>query len=226
VDRVKTGIKGFDELVEGGFFPGSTVLISGGAGAGKTIFCAQFVLEGLKKGENCMFITLEQRPKDLIDDIRRFGWDLQKYIDEKKFYLVYQDPFQITDITSPLLDEIKTKNIQRVVIDSTAVFGMYYKDPFEIRKQLFKLLMGLKDIGVTSMLTSELTEDARSFARFGVEEFITDVLIILYNIRKENVRVRAVEILKSRGMSHETKLVPFEITKTGIVVHPEGKVYS
>ncbi len=85
--------------------------------------------------------------------------------------------------------------------------------------------MGLKGIGVTSLLTSELTEDARSFARFGVEEFITDVLVILYNIRKENVRVRAIEILKARGMSHETRLVPFEITEEGIVVHPEGKVY-
>jgi len=226
MDKVKMGIRGFDTLIGGGFYPSSTILISGGAGAGKTLFCIQFLIEGLKNGETCMFITLEEKPEDIINDIKRsFGTDLQKYIDEKKLYLEFQDPFQIIDICSPLLDKIKEKNVKRVVIDSVAVFGMYYKEPFEVRKQLYKLLMGLKETGATSMLTSELPEGATTLARFGVEEFITDALVVLYNIKKENTRIRALEVLKVRGMEHERKLVPFEITKKGIVVYPEGKVY-
>ena len=98
-ERITSGIPGLDKLMEGGFAKGSTNLVSGAAGTGKTIFCAQFIWEGLKKGETCMFITLEERPEDILGDVQRFGWDFEKYIKEKKLFLTYQDPFQITDVT-------------------------------------------------------------------------------------------------------------------------------
>ena len=103
-ERIPSGIPGLDKLIEGGFVKGSTVLISGSAGTGKTIFCSQFIMEGLRNGETCMFITLEEKPEDVINDVKRFGWDFKKYISEKKLLLDFQDPFQITDITSPLND--------------------------------------------------------------------------------------------------------------------------
>src|SRR5512135_3680020 len=100
-ERVPTGIPGLDKLIEGGLVKGSTTLVSGAAGTGKTIFCSQFLMEGLKRGESCMFITLEEKPEDIIADVKRFGWDFKKYISDKKLFLDFQDPFQITDITSP-----------------------------------------------------------------------------------------------------------------------------
>jgi len=222
-ERITSGIPGLDKLIEGGFVKGSTTLISGGAGTGKTIFCAQFIHEGLKRGETCMFITLEERTGDIVDDVRRFGWDFEKYVKEKKLILEYQDPFQMTDITSPLLDKIKEHNVSRVAIDSTAVFGMYYKDAFEVRKQLFKLLSGLKEIGVTSALTSEIPEDSKTLARFGVEEFVVDGLIIFeYDILRPNPLQLVVR--KMRRTKHYRKSIAMDITDDGIVLKtPETK---
>jgi KaiC/GvpD/RAD55 family RecA-like ATPase len=218
LERIATGIRGLDRLLEGGFVKGSSVLVSGPAGTGKTIFCAQFIWEGLKRGDTCLFITLEERPEDILGDIERFGWDFTKYIKEKKLYLTYKDPFQITDITSPLLDEIKEKKIQRVAIDSTAVFGMYYKEPFEIRKQLLKLLNGLKDTGVTSLLTSELPEESVTLAKFGVEEFIADGVIILHFLGIGESSYHSLQVRKMRRTKHDKDVYPMEIGKNGISI--------
>lgn len=217
-ERITSGIPGLDKLMEGGFAKGSTNLVSGAAGTGKTIFCAQFIWEGLKKGETCMFITLEERPEDILGDVQRFGWDFEKYIKEKKLFLTYQDPFQITDVTSPLLDEIKQKNVQRVAIDSTAVFGMYYKEAFEIRKQLFKLLSGLKDIGVTSIITSEMPEETTILSKFGVEEFVVDGVIVLHFLGIGERSYHSLQIRKMRRTDHKKDVYPMEIGKEGLEV--------
>ncbi|MFH1474082.1 MAG: ATPase domain-containing protein [Candidatus Aenigmatarchaeota archaeon] len=217
-ERIPSGIPGLDKLMEGGFAKGSTNLVSGAAGTGKTIFCSQFIWEGLKKGETCMFITLEERPEDILGDVQRFGWDFEKYMKDKKMFLTYQDPFQITDVTSPLLDEIKQKKVQRVAIDSTAVFGMYYKEAFEIRKQLFKLLTGLKDIGVTSIITSELPEETNILSKFGVEEFVVDGVIILHFLGIGEASYHSLQIRKMRRTDHDKDVYPMEIGKNGITV--------
>ncbi len=92
-ERIPSGIPGLDRLIEGGLIKGSTTLVSGAAGTGKTIFCAQFLfMEGLKKGEICMFITLEEKPEDIIGDVKRFGWNLEKYVEEKKLYFRLSRP--------------------------------------------------------------------------------------------------------------------------------------
>jgi circadian clock protein KaiC len=217
-ERIPSGIPGLDPLIEGGFIKGSTILISGSAGTGKTIFCAQFLMEGLKKGETCMYITLEEKPEDIIGDVKRFGWDMQKYIDERKLFLEFQDPFQITDITSPLLDKIQQHKIQRVAIDSTAVFELYYKEPAEIRKQLFKLLTGLKGIGVTSVLTSELPEEYKTLGKFGVEEFVVDGVILLHYLGIGEKNYGSIQIRKMRRTNHEKDVSPMEITDKGITI--------
>lgn len=223
IERIPTGINGLDRLLEGGFVKGSSNLISGPAGTGKTIFCSQFIWEGLQRGETCMFITLEERPEDILGDIERFGWDFKKYIKEKKLYLSYKDPFQITDITSPLLDEIREKKVQRVALDSTAVFGMYYKESFEIRKQLLKLLNGLKDTGVTSLLTSELDEQPTTLAKFGVEEFVADGVILLQFVGIGGESFANLQIRKMRRTKHANAWFPMKITDRGVTVLREER---
>jgi KaiC/GvpD/RAD55 family RecA-like ATPase len=217
-ERVTTGIPGLDNLIEGGFVKGSTNLISGPAGTGKTIFCSQFMMEGLKNGETCMFITLEEKPQDIIDDVKRFGWDFRKYIDDKKLYLEFQDPFQITDITSPLLDKIQQHKVNRVAIDSTAVFELYYREPAEIRKQLFKLLTGLKSIGVTSIITSELPEETKTLGKFGVEEFVVDGVILLHYLGIGESSYGSLQVRKMRRTNHDKDVFSMEIGENGISV--------
>jgi circadian clock protein KaiC len=217
-ERIHSGIPGLDPLMEGGLVKGSTTLVSGSAGTGKTIFCTQFLLEGLKKGETCMFITLEEKPDDIINDVKRFGWDLQKYVDDKKLLLEFQDPFQMTDITSPLLDKIQQHKIQRVVLDSTTIFELYYKDPADIRKQLFKLLTGLKGIGVTSMITSELPEEYKTLGKFGVEEFVVDCVIVLHFLGLGEKTYFSLQIRKMRRTNHGKDTYSMEISNKGIEV--------
>jgi len=216
--RIPSGIPGLDKLTEGGIIQGSTILVSGAAGTGKTIFCAQFLLEGLKRGETCMFITLEEKPEDIIGDVKRFGWDFQKYVSNGKLILDYKDPFQITDITSPLLDKIQQHKVERVAVDSTAVFELYYKEPAEIRKQLFKLLTGLKGTGATSVLTSELAEESKTLAKFGVEEFIVDAVILLHYLGIGEKNYGSIQIRKMRRTDHEKDVFPMQISNKGIIV--------
>jgi circadian clock protein KaiC len=225
-ERVPTGIPGLDNLIEGGLIKGSTTLVSGGAGTGKTILCLQFIKEGLRRGENGMFLTLEEQPKDLLDDVKRFGWDFSEYIKRKEFIVEYKDPFQVTDITSPLLDKIKEHRISRVVVDSTSVMGLYFKDAFEVRKQLFKLLSGLKSSGVTCIMTAELPEETTKLSRFGVEEFIVDGLIILRSLGLTGEFARSLRIVKMRRTKHEEDVHSMEISKEGIKVLPTKRGFK
>lgn len=217
-ERIASGIPGLDKLIEGGFVKGSTVLVSGGAGTGKTIFCVQYLMEGLKRGENCMFITLEEKPENIINDVKRFGWDLEKYMNDKKLILEYQDPFQMIDITAPLLDKIKEYDIQRVAIDSTSIFEMYYKEPSEIRKQLFKLITGLEEAGTTNVITSELPERGETLGKFGVEEFISDGVIKMEFIGLGGSSSFNIQVRKMRRTNHVKESFPYDITDEGIKI--------
>jgi circadian clock protein KaiC len=217
-ERISTGIPGLDNLMEGGLVKGSTNLVSGAAGTGKTLFCSQFLMEGLRKGETCMFITLEEKPEDIIGDVKRFGWDFPKYISEKKLFLEFQDPFQITDITSPLLDKIQQHKVSRVAVDSTAVFELYYKEPAEIRKQLFKLLTGLKSIGVTSIITAEMPEEGHTLGKFGVEEFVVDGVIKIEFLGLGGKTALNLQVRKMRRTNHEKDVYPLDIGKNGLSI--------
>jgi circadian clock protein KaiC len=218
IERIPSGIPGLDKLMEGGFVEGSTILVSGAAGTGKTIFCVQYLMEGLKRGEICMFITLEESTEDIIGDVKRFGWNLQKYVDDKKLFLEAQDPFQMTDIVGPLIDEIKEKRVQRVAIDSTALLEMYYKDASDIRKQLFRLLSSLKSIGVTSVITSELPEEYKTLGKFGVEEFVVDTVIVLHFLGLGESTFFSLQIRKMRRTDHGKDTYPMKISNKGIEV--------
>ena len=182
-------------------------------------------MEGLRRGETCLFITLEERPEDIIADVQKFGWYFRKYVSEKKLILEYQDPFQMTDITSPLLDKIQEHKISRVVIDSTSVMGLYFKEASEIRKQLFKLLAGLKETGVTTLVTSEVIDENR-LSRFGVEEFLTDAVILLHYLGIGEATYNNIEIRKMRRTKHAKGTFPLEFSQDGIRISVgKGKLH-
>ncbi len=218
VDRVTSGINGLDKLIGGGFVKGSSTLISGGPGTGKTIFCAQYIWEGLQKGDTCMFITLEEKPEDIIADVAAFGWDLGQYAKKGKLFLEYRDPFEVTDIVAPLIDKIKRYNIKRVVIDSTSTLGLYFNNPFEVRKQLFKLLMALKETGATAVLTAEIADESGKLSRFGVEEFITDGVIMLHYLGIGESVYNSLQVRKMRQTAHAKDVFPMEISNKGITI--------
>jgi len=218
LERVPTGVQGLDKLLEGGFVKGSTVLLTGGTGTGKTIFCTQFLLDGLKRGERCLYITLEETPGDIMADTERFGWDLKKYADSGQLTMKYEDPFAITNISRGFLDHIKTHGYQRVAIDSTSILGLYFKSPFELRKQLFLILNALKKIGATVLVTAETPEEGRMITRFGVEEYVTDGVIVLHYTGFGGGAYYSLQVRKMRRTDHGKDIYPMVIGRNGVEV--------
>ena len=226
--RVRSGIPGLDELLNGGFLESSTVLISGGAGTGKTIFSTEFVYKGAKDyDEPGIYITLEEGATNIWWNMKNFRWDVTSLERENmlKIYKVgminpqdFAEGFEKeVNRIKDMIDDIDAK---RLVIDSTTAFGMWMGSEQNIRHSLFKLSEELKGMDVTALLTAEAPGGKERFSRFGVEEFITDGVIALYFKPPQ----RALFIRKMRGTKHDKKPHPFEITSSGIEVDSKQEV--
>ncbi|MBU5537407.1 MAG: ATPase domain-containing protein [Candidatus Aenigmatarchaeota archaeon] len=222
IERVETGIPGFDKLIEGGLVKGSTNLVAGNSGTGKTIFCMQYLWNGLQRGENGVYITLEQRPEDILSDVARFGWDFSKYITTGRFRLESLVASDIATVTKSIVENIKAVNAKRFALDSLTIATMGWKErpeeAFQLRGKAFDMLNTLKSLGVTSMIISEVPRSAKEeISRFGFEEFVVDSVILL-NYMTIGGASRNLQILKMRRTDHGKKIYPFEITERGIVV--------
>lgn len=222
VERVETGIPGLDKLIEGGLVKGSTNLIAGNAGTGKTIFCMQYLWNGLQKGENGVYITLEQRPEDILADVSRFGWDFSKYVSSGKIRLESLIASDITEVTTRVVESIKKVNAKRFALDSLTIATMGWKErpeeAFKLRGKSFDMLNTLRSLDVTSMIISEVQRGAKDeLSKFGFEEFVVDAVVHL-NYMTIGGASRNLQILKMRRTDHGKKIYPFEITDKGIVI--------
>jgi KaiC/GvpD/RAD55 family RecA-like ATPase len=240
--HVPTGIPGFDELCGGGFLRNRTYLISGTAGAGKTIFGLQYLYNGITKyGENGLYIATEERPEQVRENVRQFGWDFEALEDENKLAILdacstkigipshekYVDvrPFDMRSLLDHIIAIQEEIDAKRALVDGTTSIGFYLQDPAKIRVELLKLSTTLEILGLTSLMTCEIVDENLA-SRFGVETFVTEGTILMYYKRADSVRVRSIEIYKMRGSNHSQNIHPYEITSTGIIVHPHEEVYA
>jgi len=236
LERCPSGIPGFDELCGGGFVRDKTYLISGVSGSGKTIFGLQFLVRGAEEyREPGIFIATEERPQNLREYASTLGWDVEKLEDENMIALVdatsakiglpsderYVDirPFDTRSILDQVIaiqDEIGAR---RAVLDSTTSIGFMINDISKFRIELLKISTTFEVLGLTSLFTCEIVEGSHMASRFGIEQFVTEGTVILRFEWSGNVKVRALEIVKMRGIKHSYKIHPFEITDGGIVVY-------
>lgn len=251
IERVPTGIPGLDEMLEGGLPRGYVVLLAGGPGSGKSTLAMQFLYKGVEQhNEAGIYITLEERPKDIIRNFSRYGWDLSKIkiiglIPQKatlaesiKYVASYETPeeesnileftpkkFSIDLVKDVIIREVKKIDAKRIVVDSIASLAAQLDNAFEIRQEILGLVNLLNDLGATSLILTEMPHGKEGISRFGVEEFMTQGVIALYNIKKGSERVRGLEILKMRGTNHSKRICMFDITNFGIVVYPSENLY-
>ena len=226
--RVRSGIPGLDELIEGGFIESSSVLVSGGAGSGKTIFAMQYIYKGAELyGEPGIYISMEEGATNLWWNMKNFRWNLTKYEQDnliKLYHVGMIEPAEFAHKFDEEIEKIKTMvnemGAKRLVIDSTTAFGMWMGELSNIRYSLFKLTEELKELKCTTVLTAETLGGRDQFSRFGVEEFVTDTIISQY-FRPPN---RVIFVRKMRGSKHNQKPHPYEITDSGIVVSPKEEV--
>ena len=218
LERVLTGIPGLDKLMYGGILKGTTTLITGATGTGKTIFQLQFLWEGLQRGESVLFITLEESPEDIKADGLQFGWDFEKYEKKGQFKIVAYEPFEISSTTMRLRELIVGGGYTRLAMDSTSLLGMYTKDEYKIRKGLYAVISAIKSTDCTALISAEIPEDSKSLSRFGVEEFVVDGVILLRYMSMGSSVNRTLEVRKLRRSKFSEGIREIDITSKGIVV--------
>jgi KaiC/GvpD/RAD55 family RecA-like ATPase len=218
IKRVKTGIPGLDKLIEGGFVERSVNLITGETGTCKTIFGCQFIYEGLKNKEPGVYITMEESPDDIKNDVKQFGWDFEKYEKNGLLRIIYHDPVQVNNIDSVIIGEINSLKAKRLVIDSTSLIGLNIENPAQIRRRLFNIVNTIKRNQCTAVIISEIPEGKKGLSRFEVEEFVADGVIVLNYLGIGEVSSRSLIIRKMRRTKHGNDVYPLEITKKGLIV--------
>ncbi|MGD2182691.1 circadian clock protein KaiC [Lusitaniella coriacea] len=233
VRKIRTMIEGFDEISHGGMPIGRTTLASGTSGTGKTLLAVQFLYNGIKDfGDPGIFVTFEESPTDIITNACSFGWDLQELIDRGKLFILDASPdpegqevvgnFDLSALIERIQYAIRKYKAKRVSIDSVTAVFQQYEGASVVRREIFRLVARLKQIGVTSIMTTERVDEYGPVARYGVEEFVSDNVIILRNVLEGERRRRTMEILKLRGTTHMKGEYPFTLTKNGINIFPLG----
>ncbi|NER36275.1 MAG: circadian clock protein KaiC [Oscillatoria sp. SIO1A7] len=233
VKKIRTMIEGFDDISHGGMPVGRTTLVSGTSGTGKTLFAIQFLFNGITYFEEPgVFVTFEESPTDIIKNAYSFGWDLQKLINEGRLFILDASPdpegqdvvgnFDLSALIERIHYAIRKYKAKRVSIDSITAVFQQYDAVSVVRREIFRLVARLKQLGVTTIMTTERIEEYGPVARFGVEEFVSDNVVIVRNVLEGERRRRTMEILKLRGTTHMKGEYPFTMTNDGINIFPLG----
>jgi len=238
VERVRTGIPGMDEILNGGMPERNVVLLSGGPGTGKSIFSYQYLWSGLQQGEPGVFVALEEHPVQVRINMSQFGWDVRPYEKEGSFAIVdsftggvgeaakreryvVKDPEDVGLLVDVLREAIRDVGAKRVAIDSVST--LYLAKPALARRTVMILKRLLSGLGTTSILVSQVSVTERGFGGPGVEH-AADGIIRLDLDEVNGELVRSLIVWKMRGTRHSMKRHPFEITDKGIVVYPNKVV--
>lgn len=227
VERVGTGIEGFDELIEGGIPKSSFILISGGTGTGKSIFGMNYLAAGAEAGEAGVYVSLEEGYDENKLQMSLFGWDLDKFQSEKKMLILQPKMYNFDKLMEAIQSAIFSINAKRVVIDSISILELYFEDKFKTRRNIIDMAKMLKEYGVTTLAISEIDDKSGGISREGVEEFVADGVVILYLDKKENLLNRAISVRKMRATNHSLKIYPLKIRRPGgIVVYPHEETFN
>ena len=233
VRKIRTMIEGFDEISHGGLPTGRTTLVSGTSGTGKTLLAIQFLYHGIKYFDfPGLLVTFEESPYDIIQNAFSFGWDLEGLIEQGKLFILDASPdpegqevvghFDLSALIERIQYAIHKYKAKLVSIDSVTAVFQQYDAASVVRREIFRLVARLKQLSVTSVMTTERIDEYGPIARFGVEEFVSDNVVVVRNVLEGERRRRTVEILKLRGTTHMKGEYPFTITNDGINIFPLG----
>lgn len=244
---VKTGIQGFDELINGGLPRGYGYTVMGGPGSGKTIFATQFIYNGITKyGENGVYVSFDESLRSLRKTASNLGMDITNLEKKRQLIIVDASPirveagkyaaktdtflglpnFDVDTLMRAVTKAAERVDAKRIVVDCISSLLVQYRDPFVVRRETLSLISSLsQNEQHTSLFLSEVNEP-EALSQLNVEAFLTNGVIILHNIKHREEKIRAIEILKMRGVDHSNKLHPFKITDNGIVIYPKEKVFT
>jgi len=229
-DRLSTGVEGLDEMLGGGVPRGYSVLVAGPSGSGKTVLSNQFIIEGIKRGENGIIAIFEKRPNDYLQTTPH-GEEFAKLVKEKKLEVLYLRPLDLS-IDETLLEmqeAVKRVGAKRAVIDSLSGLELALAPTFreDFRESLYRMIGALTGLGVTVMGTVELADayTELKFSPYGIA-FLTDVIIVQRYVELQAELKRAMSVVKVRSSPHSKQLREYEVSaKGGLVVSKALKSY-
>ena len=227
--KTPTGIKGLDEITGGGLPRGRPTLVCGGAGCGKTLLSAEFLVRGATEfGEPGVLMAFEETEKELTANVASLGFDLAGLVRQKKILVDYvhiergmmqeSGEYDLEGIFVRLGHAIDSIGARRVVLDTLEVLFASLPDEAILRAELRRLFRWLKDKGVTAVITAERGRE--SLTRHGMEEYVSDCVLLLDHRVHDQIATRHLRVVKYRGAQHGTNEFPFLIGAEGISVLP------
>jgi circadian clock protein KaiC len=223
VEKLVTHISGFDHISCGGLPKHRTTLVLGTSGSAKTVFAAQFLAEGItKSGESGVFVTFEEAPGNIRDNMASMGWDIESWEREGKWFFVDasippgEEPvvagsYDLGALLARIEHAVNACHADRVSLDPLDGIFTQLRDRATVRRELYRIASTLNQMKVTSLMTAERVLEYGDISRYGVEEFVADNVIILRNVLVEEKRRRTIEILKFRGADHKKGEHPFTV---------------
>ena len=228
IDKAATGIDGFDDVTEGGLPRGRPSLVCGSAGCGKTLFATTFLVNGARAGEPGLFVTFEERPRDIEANVESLGFDLGDLCERGllQFEHVHFDPAELAEVGDFDLEalflrlELAVEEIgaKRVVLDTIESLFSAFDNQAILRAEIRRLFDWLKEKGLTAVITGERGDG--SLTRQGLEEYVSDCVVLLDHRVHNQVSTRRLRIVKYRGTAHGTNEYPFLIGRDGFSVLP------
>jgi circadian clock protein KaiC len=228
-----TGIEGLDEITFGGLPRGRSTLVTGGAGSGKTLLGVEFLVRGVRQfNEHGVLVAFEETAEDVTENVRSLGFDLERLIARKQIAVDYvrlerseiqeTGEYDLEGLFVRLGHAIDSVGAKRVVIDTLEVLFAGLSDYGILRAELRRLFRWLKERGVTAVITAERGHagHGETLTRHGLEEFVSDCVILLDHRAVEQLSTRRLRIVKYRGSAHGTNEYPFLIDADGIRVLP------
>jgi len=224
-ERVTTGVEGLDKLIGGGLVPGRSYLVSGEPGTGKTLFCLQYILEGIKKGEKGVFVSIDEKPEHLIEDAAAMGWDLEKLLDEGTLQILdvsqyfidarksREGKIEVERVAEDLTKHIKKMNAKRLVVDPIAPLVSGATAVSEVQEYIRKLVFSIESTDCTTLFTSHVPVGTSRLSQYGMEEFVVSGILLLRLVKPDRKYVRTAFVRKMRSTAVDLSEWAFDIVK-------------
>jgi len=229
LEKTPTGIPGFDEISEGGLPKGRTTIVCGGAGCGKTMLGIEFLVRGAQEyNEPGVLMAFEETPEDISRNVASLGFDIEALANQKKLFLdfISVEPHEIQEsgdydlegLFIRLQSAVEAVGAKRVMFDTLEALFSGFSNPGILRAEFRRLFRWLKDRGLTTVITAERGEG--TLTRHGLEEYVSDCVILLDHRIKDQISARRLRIVKYRGTKHGADEYPFLIDERGMSILP------